>query len=68
MLRKIAWTALVTVTSTLAATLAARASRELWRRMAKSEPPESSGFVKLLVGKPLRRGTQRRFAHGVATP
>ena len=50
-MKKLAWTALVTVGSALAARAAVRALDRLWRRVTKEEPPPSPRWMKFLVGK-----------------
>jgi hypothetical protein len=59
--KKVVWTALVAVTSALAATLAIRALRAVWIEVTHEEPPERPWWAKKVVGGPLS-SSARRFA------
>jgi hypothetical protein len=54
MLRKVLWTALTTVMTSVAAGLAFRLSVKVWERFAH-EPPPKSGLAGLLVQSPLKK-------------
>jgi hypothetical protein len=57
--KKVVWTALVAVSSTLAATLAVRAVRAAWMRVMHEEPPERPWWARKVVGGPLKSGARR---------
>jgi hypothetical protein len=59
--KKVIWTALVAVTSALAATFAVRALRAVWIEVTHEEPPERPWWAKRVVGGPLSSGA-RKFA------
>jgi hypothetical protein len=59
--KKVVWTALVAVTSALAATLAIRALRAVWIEVTHEQPPERPWWAKKVVGGPLSSGA-RKFA------
>jgi hypothetical protein len=50
-MKKLAWTALVTVVSAVASRVAVRALVRVWRRVTKEDPPAMPGWMKFLVGK-----------------
>jgi hypothetical protein len=50
-MKKLAWTALVTVVSAAAARLAVRALDRLWRGVTKQPPPPTARWAQFLVGK-----------------
>jgi hypothetical protein len=52
--KKLLWTALLTVATTLAARAAARGVLALWRAVAREEPPDVPFWGKLLVRRPLK--------------
>jgi hypothetical protein len=54
MLRKLVWTALTTVLTSVAAGLAYRLSVRLWERFAH-EPPPKSRLAGILVHTPLKK-------------
>jgi hypothetical protein len=60
--KKVVWTALVALSSTLAATLAVRVVRAVWMEVTHEEPPERPWWARKIVGGPLTSGA-RRFAH-----
>jgi hypothetical protein len=54
-MKKIMWTALVTISSAVATAAAFKASTWLWQRLENEPPPPRPKWAKLLVG-PMRKG------------
>jgi hypothetical protein len=50
-MKKLAWTALVTVVSAVASRIAVRALVRVWRGVTNENPPPTPGWMKFLVGK-----------------
>lgn len=59
-MKRLAWTALVTAVSALAAAAAARFLDRLWRGVAREPPPEMPRWARWLVGSPLHGQITRR--------
>lgn len=53
-MKKVLWAVLVTGTSALAATLAARGIDKAWRAIAKEPPPDMPWWARWLVAKPVQ--------------
>ena len=56
--KKIAWTAIMAIVTTAAASLGARLAARLWTNFAHEPPPPLPKWSRFLVGKPLRRAVQ----------
>jgi hypothetical protein len=63
-MKKILWTAMLSVVSGLGAALASRALDLAWRKATQEEPPKIPMWARFLVAKPLRFGVDR----GVPAP
>jgi len=50
-MKKLAWTALVTVVSAVATRLAVRALDLMWRGVTKEAPPPIPWWARMIVGK-----------------
>jgi hypothetical protein len=60
--KKLLWTGLAALTSTLAAALAMRALNFAWQKIAKEPPPEQPRWARLFVGGPLKKGVETAVA------
>jgi hypothetical protein len=56
-MKKLAWTALVTAVSTAAAYGAVRALELMWRRVTKEPPPPMPWWARFVVGKTTKAAT-----------
>jgi hypothetical protein len=50
-MKKLAWTALVTVVSAAVTRVAVRALERMWRSVTKEAPPPSPFWARFLIGK-----------------
>lgn len=58
-MRKLIWTALVTIVSGAGATAAVRALRFIWRKATHEEPPPITRWARLLVEKTVKKELDR---------
>lgn len=63
--KKVVWTALVTLVSAASAALAVRAAEKAWRRLVRENPPAIPAWARLLVGKPVRKQVSSRLHAGI---
>jgi hypothetical protein len=62
MMRKMIWTALVTLLSAASAALAVRVADRLWRGVTHEPPPAVPRWARLLVGRPVKHRVAGRVA------
>lgn len=59
-MKRLAWTALLTAASALAAAATARPMDRLWRSVTHEAPPDRPAWARWLLGKPLHGQITRR--------
>jgi hypothetical protein len=60
-MKKLMWTALVTLASAASAALTARAVDRLWRKAMKEPPPPIPWWARWAVGKPVKAQVDQRL-------